>query len=357
MGLAVKHRPKFFSEIYGQDNVVQVLKNQLAGVKRRQDDPSYGGGVGIEIRHAYLFTGGAGTGKTTAARIFAQQLGAETIEVDAASNNGVDDVRKIREECRYRSLTAAYKVYIIDEVHMLSTGAFNALLKTLEEPPAHVIFILCTTDPHKIPSTILSRCQRFDFKRVPLDLVVNRLKVIICVENDEADPTGAGDMYSVTPEALEYIAKLTDGGMRDAISLLETCLDHTTELDVEQVEQILGQSSYSDCLSIATMVVTKDLKGVIEAIEDIHNDGKDLKQFVRRFMEFTIELAKAHMFKNLGFTKIPSLYEKQVFELLDLVLENGILLRQWFVVLNELSSMIRYESHPKVLIQGVFLQL
>ena len=217
-----KFRPQEFDDVKGQDHIVTTLKNQIKADR---------------IGHAYLFCGTRGTGKTTIAKIFAKAVNCEhpvdgspcgecptcraiaagnsmnVIEIDAASNNGVDNIRQIREEVEYRPTEGKYKVYIIDEVHMLSIGAFNALLKTLEEPPAYVIFILATTEAHKIPITILSRCQRYDFRRISIDTITARLRELMDAEQ-----------VTVEDRALRYIAKAGDGSMREALSLLDQCI-------------------------------------------------------------------------------------------------------------------------------------
>ena len=222
-----KWRPKVFADVSGQPQVTITLKNELKSAR---------------INHAYLFTGTRGTGKTTCAKILAKAVNClnpqdgdpcgeceickgidegfvmDIAEIDAASNNGVDNIRTIIEEAAFTPTKAKYRVYIIDEVHMLSTGAFNALLKTLEEPPKHVIFILATTEPQKLPVTILSRCQRFDFKRISIDDIIKRLKIICSESNIE-----------IEDGALKIIAKMSDGAMRDAISILERCCQESTE--------------------------------------------------------------------------------------------------------------------------------
>lgn len=221
MALYRKFRPDEFEDVKGQDAIVKTLKNQIKAER---------------IGHAYLFCGTRGTGKTTVAKIFAKAVNCEhpvdgspcgecemcrsvgagtsmnVIEIDAASNNGVDNIREIREEVAYRPTEGKYKVYIIDEVHMLSIGAFNALLKTLEEPPEYVIFILATTEAHKIPITILSRCQRYDFKRITIDTIAGRLRELIDKEQ-----------WDVEEKAVRYLARMADGSMRDALSLLDQC--------------------------------------------------------------------------------------------------------------------------------------
>ncbi|NLI89546.1 MAG: DNA polymerase III subunit gamma/tau [Epulopiscium sp.] len=276
-----KYRPKNFSDVIGQDHIVRTLGNQIKSSR---------------ISHAYLFCGTRGTGKTSVAKIFAQVVNCENtsdegeacgsceacleieadrsmniIEIDAASNNGVDNIREIREEVRYAPTQGKYKVYIIDEVHMLSTGAFNALLKTLEEPPSHVIFILATTDPQKIPVTILSRCQRFDFRRITTSDIAGRLKYLMELEDVEVDD-----------QAIEYIAYIADGGMRDALSILDQCISFYfgENITLDKVHQLLGAVDKSVFFELTDAIVNLDNQKAMDICEDINIQGRDIHQFV-----------------------------------------------------------------------------
>lgn len=332
--LATKYRPQHFEDVVCQDNVKKVLSNQLQ--------------TG-EIKQAYLFCGSSGTGKTTSARIFANDVNegkGKPIEIDGASNNGVDNIRSIIDDCRMKSLDSKYKVYIIDEVHMLSIGAFNALLKVLEEPPKGVIFILCTTDPHKIPATILSRLQRFDFKRIPQFEIVQRLKYIL---NEE-------DTYiTYDIEALEYIAKLADGGMRDAIMKLDTVLGYTTDITLQAVLDCLGITNYEHLLKIVQGIINKQADEPIQIIDSIYRDGKDLKLFVKDLNKFVLDLCKLNITRNKELTMIPTDIMRQCihiatntskYDLVDIL--DGV---------NNLLDKIKYEQNPKNLIESELIIL
>lgn len=332
--LATKYRPQHFEDVVCQDNVKKVLSNQLQ--------------TG-EIKQAYLFCGSSGTGKTTSARIFANDVNegkGKPIEIDGASNNGVDNIRSIIDDCRMKSLDSKYKVYIIDEVHMLSIGAFNALLKVLEEPPKGVIFILCTTDPHKIPATILSRLQRFDFKRIPQFEIVQRLKYILKEEDTYIT-------YDI--EALEYIAKLADGGMRDAIMKLDTVLGYTTDITLQAVLDCLGITNYEHLLKIVQGIINKQADEPIQIIDNIYRDGKDLKLFVKDLNKFVLDLCKLNITRNKELTMIPTDIMRQCihiatntskYDLVDIL--DGV---------NNLLDKIKYEQNPKNLIESELIIL
>lgn len=331
--LATKYRPRTFKDVICQDNVKKVLSNQLQ--------------TG-EIKQAYLFCGSSGTGKTTSARIFANDVNegkGKPIEIDGASNNGVDNIRSIIDDCRMKSLDSKYKVYIIDEVHMLSIGAFNALLKVLEEPPKGVIFILCTTDPHKIPATILSRLQRFDFKRIPQFEIVNRLEYILKQEG----------ILTYNVEAIEYIAKLADGGMRDAIMKLDTVLGYTTEITLQAVLDCLGITNYEHLLKIVQGIINKQADEPIQIIDSIYRDGKDLKLFVKDLNKFVLDLCKLNITRNKELTMIPTDIMRQCihiatntskYDLVDIL--DGV---------NNLLDKIKYEQNPKNLIESELIIL
>ena len=331
--LATKYRPRTFKDVVCQDNIKKVLTNQL--------DTG-------EVKQAYLFCGSAGTGKTTSARIFANEVNkgkGKPIEIDGASNNGVDNIRQIIDDCRMKSLDSKYKVYIIDEVHMLSIGAFNALLKVLEEPPKGVIFILCTTDPHKIPATILSRVQRFQFKRIPQNEVVKRLQYVLQQEGK----------ITYDMEALQYIAKLADGGMRDALMKLDTVLGYTTEITMEAVLDCLGITNYDYLFKIVSSIIKQDATTPMQLIDDLYKQGKDLKLFVKDLSKFILDLCKLELTQDINTTMIPPELKTKCTQLLckcDLDLLVDIM-----DAVNKLMDKIKYEQNPKSLIESELIIL
>ena len=278
-----KYRPRVFADVVGQPQVTDTLKNELKSGR---------------IAHAYLFTGSRGTGKTTCSKILAKAVNCldlkngdpcgkcdicrgldngsimDVVEIDAASNNGVDDIRMLREEADFTPANTKYRVYIIDEVHMLSIGAFNALLKTLEEPPEHVIFILATTEVHKLPATIMSRCQRFDFHRISPQDISDRLKYVCSEEKIEIDDN-----------ASLLIAGIADGAMRDALSLLDQCMGHSGRITEEIVRRTAGLSDKSSLLSITDAFISNDVSGAINIIDELYKNSKDMARLCSELVE------------------------------------------------------------------------
>lgn len=291
-----KWRPQVFADVAGQPQVTVTLKNELTAGR---------------IAHAYLFTGSRGTGKTTCAKILAKAVNClhpvdgdpcgeceicqgidngsvmDIVEIDAASNNGVENIRTLREEANFTPAMAKYRVYIIDEVHMLSTGAFNALLKTLEEPPAHVIFILATTEVHKLPATILSRCQRFDFRRIDPESVLERLTYV-------AEQEGA----RLEPEAGLLIARLSDGALRDALSLLDQCLGRSRQVTAEIVNQTAGLVGKDHLFTLADAVRERDSSKALEVINELYNASKDMARLCEELSSHFRSLMLIKTMKN-----------------------------------------------------------
>lgn len=351
-----KWRPSGFEDVKGQDHIVQTLKNQITSER---------------IGHAYLFCGTRGTGKTSIAKIFARAVNCEhpvdgspcntcstckniasassmnVVEIDAASNNGVENIREIREQVQYPPTEGKYRVYIIDEVHMLSTGAFNALLKTLEEPPSYVIFILATTEVHKIPITVLSRCQRYDFKRITIDTITARLKELADAEQ-----------IQVEDKALRYIAKAADGSMRDALSLLDQCVafHYGSLLTYDNVLEVLGAVDSGVFSELLRAVISKETAVCIKKLEEMVIQGRELGQFVTDFIWYL---------RNLLVLKTADAPE----EMLDMSEDNLNLLREeagmvegetlmrYIRIFSELSNQLRYASQKRVLIELALIKL
>ena len=351
-----KFRPDTFEDVKGQEHIVTTLKNQIQAER---------------IGHAFLLCGTRGTGKTTVAKILARAVNCEhpvdgspcnecatckaimagtsmnVIEIDAASNNGVDNIREIREEVAYRPTQGKYKVYIIDEVHMLSTGAFNALLKTLEEPPSYVIFILATTEAHKIPVTILSRCQRYDFHRISIDTIAGRLQELMDKEGVQAEE-----------KALRYVAKAGDGSMRDALSLLDQCIAFYLgqELTYDKVLEILGTVDTEVFSKLLRQVLAGNITGCIHMLEELIAGGKELTQFVA---DFTWYMRNLLLVKTSGDAE----------EVLDVSSENLKALKEesqmvdtdtlmrYIRVLSELSNQLRYASQKRVMVEIGLIKL
>lgn len=351
-----KWRPSTFDEVKGQEHIVTTLKNQV---------------INDRIGHAYLFCGTRGTGKTSVAKILAKAVNCahpvdgnpcgecevcravaagasmNVIEIDAASNNGVDNIREIKEEVAYPPTQGRFKVYIIDEVHMLSIGAFNALLKTLEEPPAYVIFILATTEAHKIPITILSRCQRYDFKRISIDTISARLSELMVAEDISADE-----------RALRYVAKAADGSMRDALSLLDQCLAFYMgqELKYENVLEVLGAVDTEVFSDFFRGIVDGDAIGLIHKLEKIIIDGRDLSQFVSDFTWYLRNLmllqSQTDASDVLEMSEENMKLLKEDAKLTDL---NGVM--RYIRIFSELSGQLKNSSQKRVMVEVALIKM
>lgn len=351
-----KFRPDEFEDVKGQDAIVRTLKNQINADR---------------IGHAYLFCGTRGTGKTTVAKIFAKAVNCEhpvdgspcgecamcksiaagtsmnVIEIDAASNNGVDNIREIREEVTYRPTEGKYKVYIIDEVHMLSIGAFNALLKTLEEPPEYVIFILATTEAHKIPITILSRCQRYDFKRISIETIAARLRELIDKEG-----------WDVEDKAVRYIAKMADGSMRDSLSLLDQCAAFymNETLTYDHVLEVLGAVNTEVFSRLLRQLLAMDVHQVIETVDELVMQGRELSQLAADFTWYL---------RNLLLVKSSDNME----DVLDVSSENLALLKEeaqmidsdtlirYIRIFSDLTNQLKYATQKRVLLEVTLIKL
>lgn len=326
--LAVKYRPKRFEDLCEQDYIKAVLGNQI---KTKS------------FVHAYLFTGPAGCGKTTSARIFAMDLNegkGTPIEVDAASNTGVDNIRTIIEDSKKRALDSEYKTFILDECHMLSNGAWNAMLKLLEEPPAKTIFIFCTTDPQKIPATILSRVQRYDFIKIPTESIEERLRFIVSEENKNSDSN-----YTVDDDVYSYIAKLACGGMRDAITMLDKCLALSDTLDVITVSKVLGTVDY-DIMFLLFDNISRGkpaLDETLDVIDDVFNSGADMKTFIRQFMFFVKDICKIKVFNSFSTAVIPKT-DEYAEKISDIDVADGIKLLEFLMFVDRT---VKWDASPR----------
>ena len=341
-----KFRPVNFSEMVGQEHITKTLRNQI---------------VSGRIGHAYLFNGGRGTGKTSAAKIMARSVNClypkdgepcneceickamltgsltDVVEMDAASNNSVEDIRQIRDEVNFLPTLAKYRVYIIDEVHMLSTGAFNALLKTLEEPPEHVKFILATTEPQKLPTTILSRCQRFDFKRISVEDIIKRLE-IICKESN----------INITKQALRMIAVLSEGALRDAISILERCTqDETDKIDEDQIRELVGIPKVTYIRNLTTAIFEHNAEKAITEVQNIISQGKDLDNFLWEIIKYIKDIL---VYKS---TKKLELYSSEELEYIDKLAEEieKSRLLELIYNLSELANSMKWSTQKNIIFE------
>ena len=343
-----KYRPKTFDEVAGQEVVVKTLKNSV---------------INNKINHAYLFAGPRGCGKTTIAKIFAKLVNCENssngipcnkcvcctqsneqnmdvIEMDAASNNGVDEIREINNKVKLAPTLGKYKIYIIDEVHMLTIGAFNALLKTLEEPPAHVIFILATTDPHKVPITILSRCQRFDLKKISDEQIYNRLKYICDNEN-----------IKIEEDAIFEIARLGDGSLRDAISILDQVVAYTNEtITLNDIHEVNGTISQENVFELINCAVNNNLTGVINKINEYSNRGKSIVKITEEIILF---LRNSILFKTTSdFVED----KKNIYREITKKVSTKKML-EYISIMNESLLDMKKFSNPKMILELAFIKL
>ena len=310
--------------------------------------------------HTYISDDFIPTHNTTTARLFGKEVNnfkGHIIEIDAASHNGVEDARRIIENAKTQSLDSEYKVFLLDEVHMLSIAAWNALLKILEEPPAKSLFVFCTTDPQKIPATILSRVQRFNFQKISQKGIMDRLKFIINSENDEMSKLEEfrdSDLITYDESSIEFIAKQADGGMRDAITLLDKCISYNTNLTLPNVLEALGSVNYDTMFELTEALNKMEGKVVLEKIEFIHTSGLDLKQFMKQYSYFVLDLCKYEYFHNFEHLQMPSTYEDKMKSFTE---EDFAFFRQLLDVVLRLNKDIQWETTPKPVIESQLLLL
>lgn len=331
--LATKYRPQEFENVLGQISTIKILERQIQVNK---------------FGNVYLFTGPSGDGKTTIARILAKKINkglGEPIEIDGASNNGVEAVRDIIDEANQRAIDSEYKIFLIDEVHMLSIQAWNALLKTIEEPPHYTIFMFCTTNPEKIPETILNRCQRFNLSKVGNDLIYKRL-LYICEQ----------EKFINYQETCDYISKICEGSVRQGIAYLEKCANYSTDLSINNALACLGDFSYDSFFNLTGAIVNADEGSVLEIINNYYNSGNDLKLFVESYLDFVLDLTKYCLFKNMSSVKIPTSLQNRcegfstIPDVLDIT--NDLVEK----VLN-IKNTIKYDVNNFTTIQAMFIKI
>ena len=347
-----KFRPLNFSEMVGQEHITRTLKNQI---------------IANRVGHAYLFNGGRGTGKTSAAKILARAINClnpkdgepcneceickgaisgsltDIVEMDAASNNSVEDIRSIREEVNFLPTKAKYRVYIIDEVHMLSTGAFNALLKTLEEPPEHVKFILATTEPQKLPATILSRCQRFDFKKISNEDIIKRLE-IVCKESN----------IEITKEALQIIATLSEGAMRDALSILERCIqDGENQIDEDKIKDLVGIPKMVYVHDIVEAIIRYDVDKALVTVNEVLEDGKDISNLLWEIIKYVKDIL---LYKATNHLELYSEEEKVKVKEISETVEKERLINLVYAF-SELENEMKFSTQKNIIFQAGIIKL
>lgn len=331
MSLATKYRPKTFEDVCGQKSIARILMRQLELNK---------------ICNSYLFCGVSGCGKTTIARIFANMINNNVgipIEIDGASNNGVDNVKQIISSAGERALDCTYKVIIIDECHMLTTQAWNALLKCIEEPPKYTVFIFCTTDPQKIPNTILNRVMRFNFTRLSSDLIEKRLNYISSCEG-----------FINYTDTTNYISRICNGEMRQGIALLEKVSAYDMDLNINNAMESLGNYSYYIYVDLLNAIIDGKDDKVLSIINDVYNTGNDLKVFVNQLLAFTLDVNKYLLFKDLRTTKLPQSIENEIKNLISLDNPN----KYYFYLVKkflDLKNLIKNDVDAKSTVEVILL--
>lgn len=347
------YRPQTFDDVVGQEHIIKTLKNAIKLNK---------------VAHAYLFCGPRGTGKTTLAKIMAKSMNCENgpttspcckceicqgiakgtisdvIEIDAASNNGADDIRALRDTVKFLPAVGKYKVYIIDEVHMLSNAAFNALLKTLEEPPKHVIFILATTEPYKLPNTILSRCQRFDFQSISIDDILKRLRIVANEEN-----------VKISEEAIYQIANFAEGGMRDALSLFDQCISYSVneEITLEDVLAVSGNISYLKIIALLEACSSTNETDAVVLLDNIIKEGKEVPRIINDIILF---LRDVLLYKNNAIIEDKLMYKnKEFINLVNLITKP--IIYNWLDILNDASNQMRFSTQKRAFLELAILKM
>ena len=331
--LAVKYRPEKLEDMTSQESVIKILNRQIQSG---------------DIKNCYLFSGASGCGKTTAARAFANAVNENVgspIEIDAASNNGVDNIKSIVRAANERSVDSKYKIYIVDEAHALTNASWQALLKTIEEPPKFTIFIFCTTDPQKVPATILNRVMRFNFHRISSDKICERLKYICKCEG-----------YSGYDESCDYLSRICNGELRAGIAFLEKCADYSHSISIENVLEVLGNYSYEVFFSLINSIVDGDVKKVLEIVNYFYLQGNDMKIFVEQFLTFCLDVNKYSLFGDFRLTHIPSTYEDKL--KFSIGFDNANNYYQYITdKLLVLKNMLKNDTSPKSTIEVVFTQM
>lgn len=333
MSLATKYRPDTLEKIISQGSVVKILTRQIETQ---------------QFKNAYVFSGASGCGKTTAARAFASAINkgqGSPIEIDGASNNGVDNIKSIIKSASERSLDSEYKVYIIDEAHALTNASWQALLKTLEEPPLYTIFIFCTTDPQKIPATILNRVMRFNFNRIGSKHIKERL-MYICKQEG----------YTEYEEACDYISRICNGEMRAGIAYLEKCADYDTRITIDNVLQAIGNYSYDLFFNLLNAIIDAKEPDVLMMVEEVYNSGNDMKLFVEQFLSFCLDVDKYAIFRDYTLTQIPSSMQSKLEYAVGF--DNSTKYYSYIIdKLLGLKNMLKNDNNPRSSIDVVFLQM